>query len=300
VSKAANTNALPDLPAHPIPVEQVVIEIVGDPRNVGGRLVLQDGVESSYIDIAHPERLGFEYQRHLASVIDVMHPRRRALSAFQIGGGPCAVMRYLDATRRDLRALVAELDPGVIATAERYLGLVQGPRLRVEVGDGRMVMQRLPDASLDIVVVDAFMGLVVPHALVTSQFVVGARRVLRPEGVHIINLIDIPPNGYATAVVATLRAKYADVIVMADAAVIGGDSAGNFVIAASDRSIPAEIVARHSVRDDDPWQVLSGRPLVRWVGDAAPLDDSVEPDHELARLGDLFGRVRRPQPKDTA
>jgi phage terminase large subunit-like protein len=148
--------------------------------------------------------------------------------------------------------------------------------------------------------VDAFMGLVVPHALVTSQFVVGARRVLRPEGVHIINLIDIPPNGYATAVVATLRAKYADVIVMADAAVIGGDSAGNFVIAASDRSIPAEIVARHSVRDDDPWQVLSGRPLVRWVGDAAPLDDSVEPDHELARLGDLFGRVRRPQPKDTA
>lgn len=299
MSRAANTNALPDLPAHPIAVEQVVIEIVGDPRNPGGRLVLQDGVESSYIDITHPERLGFEYQRHLASVIDVMHPKRLPIAAFQIGGGPCAVMRYLNATRRDLRALVAELDPGVIETAERYLGLVQSSRLRVESGDGRTVMARLPDGSLDVVVVDAFMGLVVPHTLVTAQFVDDARRVLRPDGIHIINLIDIPPNGYATAVVATLRAAYVDVVVMADPAVIGADSAGNFVIAASDRAIPAEIIARHSTRDADPWQVLSGRPLVRWVGDAASLDDAVEPDHELARLGDLFGRVRRPQQKDT-
>lgn len=284
---------LPPLPIHPIPVDQVVIEIVADPSNPAGRLVLQDGVESSYVDIARPDRLGFEYQRHLASVVDVVHPKKRALDLFQIGGGPCAVPRYLDVTRRDFTATVAEIDAGVIEVARTHLGLDAHPRIVPRVGDGRTLLAEVAPESLDVVIVDAFLGLVVPHPLVTRQFADIARRALRPGGLHITNLIDIPPLGFAHAVAATQASAYGEAIVIADPSTISGASSGNLVIAASDTPMRAEIIERRAAHDDAPWQVLRGRSLARWFGDAAPLDDDVAPVHDLALLGDLFGRARR-------
>lgn len=286
---------LPDLPHHPIPVDQVVIEIVPDPAHPGGRLVLQDGVESSYIDIANPARLGFEYQRHLANVIDVLHPKRLPLAAFQIGGGPCALMRYLDATRRELDATVAECDAGVLEVAERYLGLRRTSRLDLRVGDGRVLLAGVAPGSLDLLVVDAFLGLVVPHSLVTAEFTELARRVLRPDGMHVVNLIDIPPHDFARAVGATLAERYGEVVVLADASVLDGDASGNVVLAATDRPVALDHIARRSGRDTDPWQVIGGRRLRRWVGDAGPLRDDIAPTHDLALFGELFGRARRPR-----
>lgn len=284
---------LPEIPHHPIPVDQVVIEILGDPAHPGGRLILQDGVESSYIDIASPQRLGFEYQRHLASVIDVLHPKRRPLDLLQIGGGPCAVVRYLDATRKDLRASVVEIDAGVIAVAEQYLGLRQSSRLTITIDDGRHAVGSQPAASLDVVIVDAFTGLVVPHHLVTAESTSVIRTALRAGGIHIINLIDIPPHGFAQGVVATLAAAYDNVALLADSRVHQGSSAGNFVVVATDADIPVEVIARRARHDASPWDVLSGKTLTRWVNGAGPLHDDVAPTHDLALMGQLFGRSRR-------
>lgn len=285
---------------HPIPVDQVVVEVVADPANPSGRLVLQDGVESSYVDIARPDRLGFEYQRHLASVIDVVHPKRLPLDLVQIGGGPCAVPRYLDATRRDFGATVAEIDAGVIDVALTYLGLDRHPRVHPVIGDGRARLAEMPAASADVVIVDAFLGLVVPHPLVTRQFADIVRRVLRPGGLHLINMIDIPPLGFAHAVAATMRAAYGEVIVIADPRTISAESSGNLVVAASDEPLRGELVARRAARDDAPWQVLQGRALTRWTADAGALDDDVAPSHDLALLGDLFGRARRRPAEDAS
>lgn len=284
---------IPDPPPYPLPVEQVVIEVVVDARHPGSRLVLQDGVESSYIDIANPSRLGFEYQRHLANVIDVLHPRRRALRALQIGGGPCAVPRYLEATRRDLQVTVVELDAGVVDVAKRYLGLRESERLAIVIGDGRDALAAAAPASHEVVIVDAFLGLVVPHRLVTTQFTELARSALTADGMHIVNLIDIPPFGFATAVAATLAEQYANVLAMGYPQVMAGDSAGNVVLVATDRDVRQEIVARRAARDRSPWSVMGGRALRRWIAGAGPLDDDVRPTHDLALLGELFGRSRR-------
>lgn len=284
---------LPDVPAFPIPVRDVVIEIRRDPANPGGRLVLQDGVESSYIDLLRPDRLAFEYQRHLAMVIDVLHPRRLPLTAFQIGGGPCAVVRALRATRRDFAATVAEIDPGVLDVAREHLGLVETDGLHLLVGDGRDHLRAQPPDSLDLLVVDAFEGLVVPHRLLTVQFVAEARARLRPTGLQVVNLIDIPPFGLARAAAATLADAYAHVVVLADRLSLAGESSGNFVMAARDPRIPVELIVQRASRDPSPWQTLSGRALRRWIAESAPLDDDVEPVHDLAVLGVLFGRSRR-------
>ena len=289
------TAAVSPVPPFPIAAAEVVVEIRGDPRRPGGRLVLQDGVESSYIDIAEPTRLEFEYLRHLSRAVDAMHPKRLPMAMMQIGGGPCAFPRYLDATRRDLRAVVVERDPGVIGIAREWLGLCTSPRLEVRIGDGREALTQVPPASLDLVVVDAFTGVLVPHHLATGEFAEIARAALRPGGLHVVNLIDIPPLGYAAAAVATLCDHYTSVIVLADRETIERRSSGNLVLVASDRPIPDERLARFARLDPDPWDVLSGRRLERLVDGAAPLADDVAPDHPLATLSPLWGRSRGPR-----
>ncbi len=282
----------PPLPHHELPAGHVVVEIRADPARTGGRLVLQDGVESSYVDVLDPTHLEFEYLRHLARVLDVMHPRRRPMVMAQVGGGPCVLPRYLDATRRDLRALVIERDPEVIAIAREWLGLRTTPRVEVQIGDGREALELLPAGSLDVLVVDAFAGVVVPHHLTTTEFVDSARRALCDDGIHIINLIDLPPLGYAAGVVATFREHYRSVALLADTATLEKQTSGNLVIVATDREVPTEQLARLAGLDRDPWQVVWGRRLDRLVEGAAPLVDDVAPQHTLALLGPLWGRSR--------
>ncbi len=144
--------------------------------------MLQDGVESSYIDILEPTHIEFEYLRHLARVVDTVHPKRHPLAMVQIGGGPCALARYFDATRRELRTIVIERDPEVVAIAREWLALETSSRLEVRVGDGRDELARVAPRSLDLVVVDAFDGVNRAHHLVTLGFVDLARAALKPGG----------------------------------------------------------------------------------------------------------------------
>lgn len=268
------------------------MEIKADHNRPGGRLVLQDGVESSYVDVLDPTHLEFEYLRHLARVLDTMHPKRVPMAMAQIGGGPCVLPRYLDATRRDLRALVVERDPEVIAIAREWLGLRPSTRLEILVGDGREMLEDVPPASLDVLVVDAFAGVVVPHHLATREFVDVARRALSPDGIHVINLIDLPPLGFAAAVVATFRERYASVALLSDTATLEKQTSGNLVIVGTDREIPTERLARLAGLDRDPWELVWGKRLDRLASGAAPLEDAVAPDHTLALLGPLWGRSR--------
>lgn len=269
-----------------------MVEIRADPRRPGGRLVLQDGVESSYVDILEPSHLEFEYLRHLARVVDTVHPKRHALTLAQIGGGPCALARYFDATRRDVRAVVIERDPEVVAIANEWLGLETSTRLEVRVGDGRDEIARFTPHALDVVVVDAFDGVIVPHHLVTAEFADLARAALRPGGLHIVNLIDIPPLGYAGAVAATLATRYAHVALLSDRATLREEASGNLVVVASDAELPLDRLARLARLDPDPWDVVWGRRLDRLVSGAPLLADGVPPDHALAMLGPLWGRSR--------
>jgi predicted O-methyltransferase YrrM len=291
-ARTQRPRAVPGIPSHGLVTENVVVEIRADPKRPGGRLVLQDGVESSYIDILDPTHIEFEYLRHLARVVDTVHPKRLPMAMAQIGGGPCVLARYLDATRRDLRALVIERDPEVIAIAREWLALETSARLEVRVADGRDEVARLAPASLDLLVVDAFDGVIVPHHLTTIEFVEMAHAALRPGALHIVNLIDIPPFGYATGIVATLRERYEDVVLLSDRATLEDEASGNLVVVASDAELPVERLARLARLDHDPWDVLWGRRLDRLVAGAAALVDDVAPAHALAMLGPLWGRSR--------
>ena len=79
-----------------------------------------------------------------------------------------------------------------------------GPDLEVVVGDARTSIAAQPTGSYDVVVGDAFGSLAVPWHLTTREMVAEVRRVLRPGGTYVLNVIDNPPNAFAAAEAATL------------------------------------------------------------------------------------------------
>ena len=288
----------PPAPAYPIVADYVTIEIRADrdAEHPGGRLLLMDGVEASHVDLVDPTRIRFEYLRHLVGVIDAMFPARDALDALQVGGGPCTLARYLVATRRRARVTVVERDAGVVQASRDHLMLDEVPRLEVRVGDGRAALADLPDDALDLVVVDAFIGLVAPHALSTREFMADVHRVLRPGGLHAMNLIDVESLGLARAVAAGMGEQYASVALLAEPAVLEHRTSGNLLLLASDRPLPPEATGRALARDAAPWEARTGRALARMVDGHPPLRDDVPPTHDLARLAPLWGRVKQPPP----
>ena len=285
----------PPAPPYPIATDFVTVDIRPDrdADHPGGRLLLMDGVEASHVDLDDPTRIAFEYLRHLVVVLDAMFPERQPVDAFQVGGGPCTLARYLTATRRRARVRVVERDGGIVEVSREHLALDAVPRLEVTVGDGRAVLEALPAASLDLGVIDAFIGLMAPHALSTAEFIAQVHRVLRPDGLYAMNLIDVEPLELARAVAAGMTDAFDDVAVLADPAVLEHRTSGNLLLLASDRALPPEAMGRGLSRDVAPWEGRTGRALGRMLDGHVALHDDTPPTHALARLAPLWGRVKQ-------
>ena len=212
--------------------------IVPDPSRPGVRSLWLDITRHSYVDLNDPKHLELRYAKNFADVIAAARPPRAGDSRFDalhIGGGGFTMPRYLSAVYPGSRHVVFELDPDLAVLARKRLGLVTGPDLRVESGDARLLTRRLPDDSQDLVVGDAFGDLSVPWHLTTKEFLTDVRRVMRPDALYVLNLIDYPPLRFARSETATLAAVFRHVAVIAPPPLLAGDMGGNFVLAASDR-----------------------------------------------------------------
>jgi SAM-dependent methyltransferase len=257
-----------------------------DAVNPSGRLLILDTVMHSYVDLRDPKHLEFSYTRAIRDVVDGVRRPPAPLRALHVGGGGFTMPRYLRATRPGTRSLVLEIDAELVRQARRRLGLVTGPDLEVRVGDARLGVQRQPDAAYDVVVGDAFGGLSVPWHLTTREFVEDVRRVLRPGGVYVLNVIDFPPNGFARAEVATLRAVFPHVAVVAPGFELSAFSAGNFVLVGSRRPLPLRAIRRRIEANGDGIAIASGGALRRFQRGADVLTDDHAPVDQLITIPD--------------
>ena len=267
-------------------------EVKVDRRHPGGRLLLVDGQESSYVDLEDPTRLDFAYVRRIGDLLDLHAPQADPLHVVHVGGGGFTLPRYLAATRPGSRSVVFERDGGLVEVAREALGLRTSARMRVKVGDGRELLRALPERSADAVVVDAFDGPLVPAHLTTVEFAREMRRVLRPGGLCVLNVIDIPPLELARAGAATLLAVFRHGAMLAPRRLVRGREGGNVVLVASSRPLPLEGLRERAAQAEQPEEVLAGEELGSFTGGARPLADGHVPAHRLARLADLWSRDR--------
>ena len=215
--------------------------VVEDPENPAGRTLVLDDLQHSYVDLDDHSRLHFAYARWIGDAIDAVKPPGEPLEAVFIGGGGFTLPRYVADTRPGSSSRVLEVDPALIELARDRLELETSPALEVVAGDARVTLREQPADSADLVVGDAFGGRSIPWHLATEEFVSDVRRVLRPDGLYALNVIDYANLDLLRAEAATLLDAFADVALIARPRADGGPNGGNLVLLASDRPLPASL-----------------------------------------------------------
>ncbi|MFI7576719.1 spermidine synthase [Micromonospora sp. NPDC049497] len=251
------------------------LQLVADPARPTGRLLLADGVEQSYVDLADPRHLHFEYVRRMAAVADLVAPAGRPLEVLHLGGGALTLPRYLTATRPGSRQRVVERDPTVVDLVARELPTLPGD-VTVQVADARAAVTAAPAGRYDLVLADIYQAARMPAHVAGVEFVTEVARTLRPDGVYLVNVTDLPPLVFARVQVATLRAVFGDVCLVADRRMLRGRRYGNVVLAAAARTgrLPVARLAARAARDEVPGGVLHGAPLDRFTAGARPATDA--------------------------
>lgn len=207
-----------------------------DASDPNGRELILDGVTNSFVDLKDKTQLEFPYTGWIARAIDDYKAPPAPLNVVFVGGGAFTLPQLLVATRPGSHAQVLEVDGKLVDLDREKLGLKTSKDLEAVVGDARVSMRDVPSGSADVVVGDAFSGYTVPWQLLTREYNDEVRRVLKPGGLYVINLIDLEKMDLARAVVATLRRQFRDVQMVAAPDAGGGVSGegGNLEILASD------------------------------------------------------------------
>jgi spermidine synthase len=252
---------------------EIVVDLAQDLDEVDGWLLSIDGVPSSYVDLADPTHLVFEYVRWIGDVLDVAAPAGETLDTVHLGGAGCTLPRYLAATRPGSHQVVLERSADVIDLAREAFGLRSSRLMKIRVTDAREGLAGLPAQSYDCVIRDAFVGDKVPTHLLTREFLSEVRRVLRPGGTYVANVADKQPLMLARAETATALAEFRHVAQIGEPSTFRGRRFGNLVLVGSDSPIDLPALRRRVAGGSAPGRVLDTDDCRDFTGGAKPLQD---------------------------
>lgn len=109
--------------------------------------------------------------------------------SLMIGGAGYTLPREYLKTYPDARMDVVEIDPQMTEIAREYFHLKDDPRMRIFHEDGRVFLNRAEAGQYDAVMIDAFGSLFsIPFQLTTVEAVGHVSRVLKPDGIVIVNI----------------------------------------------------------------------------------------------------------------
>lgn len=155
-------------------------------------LITDPDAAQSLMYTDHPSELVSEYTKFYDLAFHYKNDTKKIL---MLGGGGYCVPRYLLAdASRDVFVDVVELDPGVTQAARDYFNLKDDRRLKIFHEDARTFLNRAyADDNLeqyDAVFMDTFSSAtVIPFQLTTMETAERLRKLLKPDGVLIVNII---------------------------------------------------------------------------------------------------------------
>ena len=237
------------------------IELVPDDDGRGGVTVMMDGSPQSHVNLADPGSLGFEYIAHFAAVIDTLPAGR--LGVTHIGGAGLTLARYVNAERPGSPQIVLEPNVQLTDLVRRDLPLPRLHRIRVRPVDGLTGVAQLAAASADVVVLDAFAQGRVPAELMTVHFLADVCRVLRPNGIMLVNIADEPNKAYLRRVYAGLVTVFGQVALVGTHEILKGRRFGNTVAVAARIQLDIGALRRQVAKMPFPTGLLDGAQLAR-------------------------------------
>lgn len=261
----------------------MIAELMRDAERENGWWLLVGGSEQSYVDVADPLHLEFEYVQMIAQLLETVFATDAPLTALHLGGGLCTVPRWVAARHPGSRQRVVERS-AEIAKMAASLGAVAGARVVIK--DALAVVTRTRRSSADLVICDVYDGPETVTDLFTLDATRSVRKVLRPDGLYICNLSDATPFALSQVVAATLRSVFASVVMLAEPPVLRGRRSGNLVIAAADRDIPLAGLSRRAAGGPVRFRVVANEDLTTFIGDAV----AATSETDLPPSGESTGR----------
>lgn len=248
-------------------------ELLRDADRDGGWVLCVGGVPQSYVDLADPTYLDFEYMRLMGDVVDCLGPAGEAFDAVHVGGAGCTLPRYIAATRPGSRQIVLEPDGELVRAVRELLPVKNVPGLKIRVTDGRSGLAAVGDEADDLVVLDAFTEASMAVELATREFALEAARVLRPGGVYLVNVADGFRLPFARRVAATVRSVFRHALLLGDPGVLRGRRFGNLILAASREPLPSDELRRRAAGGIARARLVEGADLTAFCAGALPLYD---------------------------
>jgi spermidine synthase len=162
-------------------------------RSDGGPLeaLVLDHLIHSYTDLGNPLYIEYEYIRVYEEIVRWQAAKRGPFRVLFLGGGGYTFPRFIEASYPDAGVDVVEIDPEVTRVARTYLGVSDTTRIRSFNEDARwFLMNSKEKGGYDFIFGDAFNDLSIPYHLTTLEFAQQLKRLLKPDGLLMANVID--------------------------------------------------------------------------------------------------------------
>lgn len=211
--------------------------------------------------------------------------RFEQLSYFFAGGGAYTQPRAIRHNTPEAGIVVAEIDPAVTRIAQDRL-FVDTDGMEILHEDARLALPHYADQSFDVVIGDVFHDISVPYHLLTREFIDIVHSKLKPDGLFIVNIVDIFPNPrLAKAFIKTLQTRFSSIDIWLHELPVEATRMTYVISAHNATPLPAQIIAQNGL--EGQWfniaEVLlsTGDPL-----DSLPLlsDDYVPVEKLIASL----------------
>lgn len=247
-----------EVPTRWLPGTGAYAEIDED-AHIDGALILSiGGAQQSHVDMLHPERVFYEYLQRIANVIDLVGPPGAPLRILHLGAGALTLVRYVQATRPGSQQIAVDLESDLIGFVLDAMPLPEGTACEIIIGDAADAVIEQPDAAFDVVVLDIFAGADAPAHLTSPDFAAHLLRVCAADGVVLVNVGDDPPLAFARAQSRQLSGLAGAAAVLTEAGMVGGDHAGNVIVAARSAGWPDAWTPALLAAGPHPAAVLTG------------------------------------------
>lgn len=176
------------------------------------------------IDLNAPGRLLFEFTR--MGFVSLAFLDKDPGDVLFVGLGAGAMPRYFTARYPEAVIDVAEIDPDMVAVAEKYFYFRENGRMKIHIEDGRLFAKRARK-KYDLIVLDAYQNDYIPFHLTTLEFLKEVKNRLKDDGVVVSNITSTFRNKFFDSMVMTYKKAFSQFYILK------GKKSGNFIFVAT-------------------------------------------------------------------
>jgi tetratricopeptide (TPR) repeat protein len=281
------------------------VRVVASQAEAGVREMMLDKLVHSRWNADHPESLLYSYERVYAAVTDHVAGPRKDINVLILGGGGFTHPRYLVRQRPQSHVQVVEIDPVVTQAAKEAFGLEDDPPFKIVHLDARQYLADLVRRknsgedipAFDFVFLDAVNDYSVPYHLTTRECQGLISKLLTPDGVFLMTLIDVFEEGkFLGAILDTVQQTFTRTSCYC-AGEIGSSfdpqARATFVVVASNRDLHLGDMAGSQYADEARQWLLPDQEIVallKRTGDRVLTDDCAPVESLLAGVIQRAGK----------